>query len=125
MRADELQLDDWVLYDGKPNQVRSLSDDNGCRLSMRLHSVLTYYAKPIPLTPEIMELNGFEYDDRFVGECYTICGTAGRCLVWNNLSKSLSIGPFTLCKCEYVHQLQHILRDCGMGVNITKVEENK
>lgn len=85
MRAEELQLDDWVLYDGKPNQVRSLSDDNGCRLSMRLHSVLTYDTKPIPLTPEILELNGV----------------------------------------EYVHQLQHILRDCGMGVDITKVEESK
>lgn len=74
--------------------------------------------KPIPLTPEILEKNGFETkfgyskyndeDDFFL-------------ITWNEISHHLRIRTFdndcALDKdhIDYVHELQHALRLCGLN----------
>lgn len=69
MEANKLMVDDWVLWKGKPVQVASAS---GIKYSFGHIVTLahcneekileTHYIKsiqPIPLTPEILEKNGF------------------------------------------------------------------
>ena len=77
--------------------------------------------EPIPLTPEILEKNGFDF----------VKGSDNRS-VWNGwwIYKGLELATCCLnregnwpcyiniydsnIKCEYVHQLQHALRLCGL-----------
>ena len=96
---------------------------------------------PIPLTPDILEKNGFVYkeDDRiltggfyqFVGEGkregYFILikfydGTIGdaKVLVKIHTESSYRIGVNGIhsCDIEYVHELQHALRLCGIEKEI-------
>lgn len=73
--------------------------------------------EPIPLTPEIFEKNGFERSKVFVEWKYQ-----------NNIVYMI-YKPFPYLKiqmeeclvvfpCEYVHQLQHALRLCGIDKEI-------
>ena len=67
--------------------------------------------QPIPLTPEILEKNGWEYteycheyrDDKNIIQC-RLPYMVGRI-------NGIDIEHF---KCEYVHQYQHLLRLCGL-----------
>ena len=68
--------------------------------------------KPIPLTPEILEKNGWkeaeywhEYQD---GENIIQC-----CLP--DMRGRINGIEFENFKCEYVHQYQHLLRLCGLN----------
>ena len=68
--------------------------------------------KPIPLTTEILEKNGWEYttycheyrDDKNIIQS-RLPYMVGRI-------NGIDIENF---KCEYVHQYQHLLRLCGLG----------
>lgn len=67
--------------------------------------------KPIPLTPEILEKNGwketeywYEYKDGNTIIQYSLSN------IWGIIN-GVEIEHF---KCEYVHQLQHLLRLCGL-----------
>ena len=111
MKATELMIGDWILYGDKPVKVLQLSEN-------RKYD----WVKPIPLTPEILEKNGFG----FVKSSY-------RHSVWNGywIYEDLELGTCCLdrknnwpcffntddmnIKCEYVHQLQHVLRICKLG----------
>ena len=48
MKPTELQIGDWILYGDKPVRVLQLSEN-----------VKDGWVEPIPLTPEILEKNGF------------------------------------------------------------------
>lgn len=72
MKANELMVDDWVLWKGKPVQVASVS---GIKYSfgqidvtlahcseekfLETHDIKSI--QPIPLTPEILKKNGFTH----------------------------------------------------------------
>ena len=67
--------------------------------------------QPIPLTPEILEKNGWketeywrEYEDGNTIIQYSLSN------IWGIIN-GIEIEHF---KCEYVHQLQHLLRLCGL-----------
>ena len=68
--------------------------------------------EPIPLTPEILEKNGWEHQDDVYFKEYShrklVVIDEKACII--NESCSLF-----LCKVEFVHQLQHLL--FGLGVN--------
>ena len=85
--------------------------------------------EPIPLTPEILEKNGFERD-----ECITLyydyIGVDDRVILNNNKAYINSVNEWivyidsedysTIASCEltYVHELQHILRLCKIDKEI-------
>ena len=127
MKATDLMIGDWVC----------LKDDIKSELPLKVDGVLIDdislegegflggvdgLIRPIPLTPEILEKNGFG----FVKGSYTHS-------VWNGywIYKDLELGTCCLdrennwpcfiniddmnIKCEYVHQLQHALRLCKLG----------
>ena len=67
--------------------------------------------QPIPLTPEILEKNGWketeywhEYEDGNTIIQYSLSN------IWGIIN-GIEIEHF---KCEYVHQYQHLLRLCGL-----------
>lgn len=127
MFAEDLMIGDWVLFDDNLNKIRSLTNDNGCTLSNKLHSVMTYDLKPVPLTSEILEKNGFELKiDPYSNRKYFLLGknVYNMDVYWINGSILLveeQYEPQTyayVCECEYVHELQHKLKDLKIKKDI-------
>lgn len=119
MKANELMIEDWVISNkrGKDEIVKVVSIEGGtnfCWLDADCFSGLVACEdlSPIPLTPEILEKNGWketaywhEYQDgKNIIQC-CLPDMRGRI-------NGIKIEHF---KCEYVHQLQHALRLCGLN----------
>lgn len=126
MKANELMIGDWV-YDTLSQT--NIKVNRPCFETNPLNGIC--YAEnlvPIPLTPEILEKNGFEkvYDKyklpnyRIKWNSYTdlyftvFTGVDG---YWNPTGLNVITGgiPATV---DYVHQLQHALKLCGIEKTI-------
>lgn len=104
MKANELMLGDWVIgCSGEPFQIGEIDPD------------FIYWdeIKPIPLTPEILEKNGFVVESR-----YYHGNPLQYCVLVDGLWIDISGENFFEGKLEYVHQLQHALRLCGIDKTI-------
>lgn len=114
MRAQELMIGDWIQRNGKNFQVTSIMDGY---ISTDEHSDShDYHFKPIPLTPEVLEHSGFVGDDNGNYDYHDY--------VWVKFLHRTSECLFVRCKTSiheyigepiYVHELQHILRFCGLA----------
>ena len=128
MNATELQIGDWVMYN--PNvfiedeyettkECYPTKIENGNDIDLAEKGCYT----PIPLTSEILELNGWEYGDwgneYENDECYFTNETIGFDLHINDKEefeiRSVDAVNITL---KFVHELQHALRLCGIEKNI-------
>ena len=145
MKANELMIGDWVRvepckYAGAIGRIKTLidhKDDENAYFKVFLQSNTIHIGiedicsddiRPIPLTPEILEKNGFEkvYDKyklpnyRIKWNSYTdlyftaFTGVDG---YWNPIGLNVITGgiPATV---DYVHQLQNALRLCGIKKEI-------
>ena len=130
MRANELMIGDWVWYNNQPHQIRQLGifgenrdgDDypavcvgepNGIGLILERNEI-----EPIPLTPEILEKNGWVYnneDEKFFPKTWVGGGLmlqsandCGYCIVVTSDydDEDTNDTPFIIL---YVHELQHAL----------------
>ena len=135
MKATELMIGDWVC----------LKDDTKYELPQKVDGILTDdislegegflggvdgLIRPIPITPEILEKNGWNLDT--VLQCYTstplwLYGegiinlllqfpakqSAGSLEIFDN-QKIRSLFDFTWKDRLYIHELQHTLRLCGL-----------
>ena len=136
MKATDLMIGDWVC----------LKDDTKSELPLKVDGVLIDdislegegflggvdgLVRPIPLTPEILEKNGFvQEDDAYMDDisykCF--CGI----LTWHHSAKDIIVSydgskEFTITNdlgypCDEitlyrpkVHELQHALRLCGLN----------
>ena len=137
MNANELMLGDWVFTRGQIEQVTSIYDGYIC--TEHYEDSHDYYFEPIPITPEILEKNGFIYKDaahnNFRG--VWVCNV-GRCNnvfiqftdkvaieIHNELGRKDEKGRADLvsfcrdwCEVLFVHELQHALRLCGIEKEI-------
>lgn len=127
MKATDLMIGDWVC----------LKDDTKSELPLKVDGVLIDdislegegflggvdgLIRPIPLTPEILEKNGFGFirnsDTKSVWNGWWIykgLELATSCLNREgNWPCYINIYDSNI-KCEYVHQLQHALRLCKLG----------
>ena len=106
MKPTDLMIKDWVM-------VKVLSQIPNTYV---LHTWAAndysrnLQVKPIPLTTEILEKNGWERNGIFmekrIGE--------NTQLSWTDICGAvLSQGRYYMCDCNYVHTLQHALRLCG------------
>ena len=122
MKATDLMIGDWISYipeiaegeDSYLGEPHNIQVDLSC-----LQKVDELIFTPIPLTPEILEKNGFGF-----------VKSSDRDTVWNGwwIYEDLELGTCCLngdwpcfiniddlnIKCEYVHQLQHVLRLCKL-----------
>ena len=102
IKIEDLMVGDWVLDNGTPTRV-TLALMSLINLDIR-------NCEPIPITHEILEKNGWHYDD-IDGEWYG-CGL--------NLG-GYNPEEYTILdgrRIRYVHELQHFLRDCKINKEI-------
>ena len=143
MKAAELQIGDWVSYNGKKYQVtylycRPLPDGtlpaNEVGFTHREDFWIdTGHANPIFLTPEILGQNGFihEYTECVVSKYYKHIVNEHVSTAINvyfekdmdvkvlvqietNLKVVSGVNSFHGCEIEHVHTFQHALRLCGL-----------
>jgi hypothetical protein len=133
IKIRELSIGDWVmnLYANKPSRVIGLrtmfqdtyeiiavSDDTQYMLiedNKELHNF-----EPIPLTPEILEKNGFEElkDKSWVGHNHH-CHIQQHRSSWTLLANKRGFyRTIRFEGLEFVHQLQHALRLAGVEKEI-------
>ena len=135
MKANELMIGDWVTHRGNPIQISSIGiacatggDDDNFKMMHFLD------LSPIPLTPAILEKNGFSFCTRDGGfYLYTTLSYGAwdvAVIVFNATDKYVSnqihiestpddsTTFLHLMECNCVHQLQHALRLCGIDKNI-------
>ena len=114
MKATELIVGDWVC----------LKDDIKCELPLKVDGVLTDdisldgegflggaegLIRPIPLTPEILNENGWWYD---VEDMWLHDKVDFGIERWNGGFQCYNINQIKL---DSVHELQHALRLCGLN----------
>lgn len=141
MEANELMIGDWVSYKGNPTKIRTIEiynvdvgplqvtityGDRICGLTVIDVSML----KPIPLTPEILEKNGWKQKKGFIQH-----GNFGNgpLMIWHtednkilrHFTHEMEISDLSSDRgfrvrfdCNYVHQLQHALKLCQIEKEI-------
>ena len=122
MEAKELQIGDWVYYYNKPYHVIGIRQGfgNKSKYKVELDDDIDRIAsiesvQPIPLTREILRLNGFHItlDDAVLHSKnkYFIQYIGDENLLKIHLMRTQI---FINVVVEYVHKFQHILRDCEL-----------
>lgn len=121
MKANELMIGDWVLYNETPQQIFEISgiDDEVYLETEEL--VHQSEIQPIPLTPEILEKNGFIKrrweSNSYVNsesEAANICFSIGDYTnLWGGGDQD-----YVWVTVKYVHQFQHALRLCRIEKEI-------
>lgn len=113
MNAEELMRLDWVCLENDPTP-RQVDWIRSGEVGLFWNKIVTPpYIKPIPLTPEILEKNGFEYINDEYG-----CWLLGKIELrerepYNGLFEvEINIGEETIY-IHYLHELQHVLKLCG------------
>lgn len=117
LHAKDLMIGDLVYYshteDGVApyKEVICITAEDLCRDACIIE---THY-EPIPLTPEILEKNGFKNSEFFgelhykdwqiMSDCYYLAARCGD-------------GWYIDIPCKFVHELQHALRLCGIEKEI-------
>ncbi len=129
MKAEDLMIGDWVSF-------RSAFLDRVDGIAIGGHSVHLEHdrwqpvsdLKPIPITPEILKKNGFSLDE--FGEWYEREVLVKERNHWVNVAfrndgvavydlDILTGGKSSICVHKnYVHELQHALRLCGIDKEI-------
>lgn len=116
MKANELMIGDWIFYGDKSVKVLQLSENSKYD-----------WVKPIPLTPEILEKNGFKEAE------LKEPNTTNLVRKWWSRHGEIYIKEYYLARSReityvvgggyrmrieniyMVHQLQHALRICGFN----------
>lgn len=133
MKANELMVGDWVQFTSK----QWLAEEDACPLKVTCVGEPKYpdfypyiriegrnenyhidLFQPIPLTTEILEKNGFKYNPFSTGfyECKTEDGNIActKTDYWSfYINDNIIPNHF-----HYVHELQHVLKLCGITLNI-------
>ena len=123
MKANDLMIDDWVYNKNidKPMQVYPMMISQMFRQTPDV-TTEDYNIFPIPLTPGILEKNGFKYKEGET-DMYGV-KTAPHYICDDVPFEVFCDGePFAIwfkepINIKYVHQLQHALRLCGIEKTI-------
>lgn len=127
-------IGDWVSYVGTPIKVKNVYEDcinfqHDIPFVQEEFSIEQTDIKPIPLTPEILEKNGFTIKKNWAqignfGDSPLIMWHFEDDVFWRDFKHELEIHQNDTGKvhiripCEYVHELQHALRLCGIEKEI-------
>ena len=109
MEIEELMINDWVQVPSEMNRYKRV------RSTFKMDEAVLY--RPIPLTEEILKANGYE---EVVGEKGMYGVTIAPYFKRDDSPRIYCDGnPFAVwfddpVDIKYVHQLQHVLRLCGV-----------
>ena len=123
LTAQDLQIGDWVLYNNEPNIIAEVSEIIQGEAEV-CFAVSNYMAnideiKPFPITPEILENNGFEkleekYYRRFLEEK----GYYESVRVYFDEEPNVAVrvldGSEFKGRIKYIHELQQAMRLCNI-----------
>jgi len=125
MKANELMIGDWVFCEGQPIPsnvtIQSIAEDGVWFMGDKVEGAATFdRIFPIPLTPEILEKNGFSFQNwwRIENGNPTIYLAEHYGSWWLYQDDYLDTREY-FAKIKYVHELQHALRLCGIDKEIT------
>ena len=121
MKAEELMIGDWVQMPKGTCRVISIQDNDVIFTDIADGIDGSFYineVKAIPITPEVLEKNGFVKQGFSGWEIYT----EDFLILWRNdypdileiRSFNAAYGYFYRSYISYVHELQHALRLCGI-----------
>ena len=126
MKIDELMIGNWVLVNGTPMQIQAINDIDGeimagdelyCLVEDRVHS--EDKIEPIPLTAEILEKNGWYVPQAKIWwECYNVSFWLAQFVDGRFKIMTDEDSDCVFAAIRYVHELQHILRLCGINKEI-------
>lgn len=120
MKVSELMIGDWVEcvdpVDKKKEYAQIAAIEEGKTIILVRHDNYSwfldiYFIKPIPLTREILEKNGFVNDYSI----FKVLSIMRRFIVVDILG---DIGYLQDADLKYVHQLQNAIRICGIKKEI-------
>lgn len=128
IKATDLMIGDWVQIvptaPVMPNEYHRIDWIRTGEIGFDNRKIVTYpYIQPIPLTPEILEKNGFDY----MGNChYDYEVGYGQLVRYDTFNRRLKIirdldiifdsGDYAELM---LHELQHALKLCGIDKKIT------
>ena len=137
MKAEELMIGDWVRFPSGIDKVVDLPYIEGKGIcasfaaSATLFPIPVAMIEPIPLTPEILEKNGFVKREMWLAEWYALeyneewtdnirvkfhdqfpwpVDWGDACIVEQ--------GRYFSCAIHFIHELQHALKLCGINKEI-------
>lgn len=99
-------IGDIVMYKNRIHTIIDISASNGYKLSDVRNPVSPVIISGVPLTPEILEKNGWKKPDGFNSYWLGKIGLLQDGDVWHSALGSTKIAV-TLGNIQYVHQLQH------------------
>lgn len=117
MKANELMIGDWVrCTDPKPFRIEQIDGVEEQVYGDDGFFVDTADLQPIPLTGEILEKNGFKYNDLPMFQYFEQWGLQ---LYRGGNGFRINCGINVSLIIDSVHQLQHALKLCGIEKEIT------
>ena len=118
LSSKDLMVGDWLMFNGEPCQVRGLHNDDTATFVEYRSLYCLIDAEPIPLTPEILEKNGLAndyYGSYFKEDEHMLLEISSS---EDGISWTINFHEYGILKLEYVHQLQHALKLCGIDKGI-------
>lgn len=128
MKATELMIGDWVMFDNELLQVSEILKDGICANNDTAFGCYPFEnLEPVLLTEDILQKNEFKYLDisspkdtinRFVWRYSTDSQNID--LSYNKFTKDYMLDSFriNMFPIIYVHELQHVLRIGGIEKKI-------
>lgn len=121
--AQKYIVDDIVMYKNKIHTIIDILGLNNYELSYIEHPVHQLELSGVPITPEILEKNGWDftgYQIDFNGTLLNICSKRDILpyLYYYYATESFSVSisrKIVLPNIKYIHELQHFL--FGLGIN--------
>lgn len=119
MDVRDLNILDWVLWDTTPCQVTAIGCDYIETTKCGITLAESHLLNPIPVTPEILEKNGWSkdlydnesYDNDDFEQLSLWEGADGNAWWWH-------VGIELVVPLNFVHELQHVFRLCGIDKEI-------
>ena len=122
MKLNELMIGDWVYRPYCYDQVKEIRHTGIIGIDNIRGLIIFSELEPIPLTPEILEKNGFKYKE---GETGMYGVTTAPHYICDGVPFEVFCDgePFAIwfkepVNIKFVHQLQHVLRLCGISKEI-------
>ncbi len=117
MKAEELMIGDWVLCDMynpcDPYYPPGTMGEFQMRPEDYTNGLAEKY-KPVPLTSEILERNGVKHVYGYSIEDFKLYGNLGK---KDEVYFTIIVSNKEI-RIDYVHELQHALRLCGINKEI-------
>ena len=129
LQAEDLMIGDWVQiadlgYNSMRGEYHQIDWIRTSELGLDNRKIITLaYAEPIPLTPEILEKNGFKKAEQFEEMYYWNWRIGDDCISYDKETRIVRIfhafGHLVFVQpLSYIHQLQHALRLCKIDKEI-------